>query len=301
MTEPLRQIGEKAARQLANTTKTPPLWRGATPRWLTQMVPWVPVEAGVFRLNQALDEEFGVKCTPVQGEALPIGVSNYDTQPREYVLSSIATTIEVDTRISDLFRSPMDQVKEQLSLAVEKLKEKQEGELLNNRSYGLLHTADPEMRIAPRKGPPTPDDLDSLIALVWKEPAFFLAHPKAIAAFGRECTRRGVPPPTVSLFGSPFLTWRGLPLVPSDKLPIKGNKTDILLMRTGERKRGVVGLFQPGIPGEVSPSLSVRFMGIHQNGAAAYLLSLYCSVAILTHDALGVLEGVTIDHFHEYP
>jgi len=49
---------------------------------------------------------------------------------------------------------------------------------------------------------------------VWKEPAFFLAHPKAIAAFGRECTRRGVAPPTASLFGSQFLTWRGLPLVP---------------------------------------------------------------------------------------
>jgi hypothetical protein len=64
----------------------------------------------------------------------------------------------------------MDQVKEQLSLTVEKLKEKQENELLNNRSYGLLHNADPEMRIKPRKGPPTPDDLDELISLVWKEP-----------------------------------------------------------------------------------------------------------------------------------
>jgi hypothetical protein len=156
------------------------------------------------------------------------------------------------------------------------------------------------MRIKTRKGPPTPDDLDELIATVWKEPAFFLAHPKAIAAFGRECTRRGVPPPTVNLFGSPFLTWRGLPLVPSDKLPIKDKKTEILLMRVGERKRGVVGLFQPGLPGEVSPSLSVRMMGISQKGAAQYLISLYCSVAVLTHDALGALEGVTVDHFHEY-
>jgi hypothetical protein len=94
----------------------------------------------------------------------------------------------------------MEQVR-QLTLAVEKLKEKQEGELLNNRSYGLLNNADPEMRIKPRTGPPTPDDLDELIATVWKEPAFFLAHPKTIAAFGRECTRRGVPPPTVSLVG----------------------------------------------------------------------------------------------------
>ncbi|MCC7385141.1 MAG: hypothetical protein IT384_25060 [Deltaproteobacteria bacterium] len=300
MADALRTIGEKAARQLANTTKTPPQWRGATPRWLTQLIPWTPVEAGVYRVNQALDGDFAVKCTPEPGDLLPVGLSNYETQPREYVLSSITTTIEVDTRVSDLFRSPMDQVKEQLTLAVEKLKEKQEHELLNNRSYGLLHNADPEMRIKSRKGTPTPDDLDELIATVWKEPAFFLAHPKAIAAFGRECTRRGVPPPTLSLFGSSFLTWRGLPLVPSDKLPIKGHKTDILLLRTGERKRGCIGLFQPGIPGEVSPSLSVRFMGINPHGGAAYLLSLYCSVAILTHDALGVLEGVAIDHYHEY-
>jgi hypothetical protein len=295
-----RSIGEKEARQLANTTKTPPQWRGATPRWLTQMIPWTPVEAGVYRVNQALDDDFAVKCSPEPGDPLPVGVSHYETQPREYVLASISTTIEVDTRVSDLFRSPMEQTKEQLSLAVEKMKEKQESELLNNRSYGLLHNADPEMRIKPRKGPPTPDDLDELIATVWKEPAFFLAHPKAIASFGRECTRRGVPPPTVNLFGSPFLTWRGLPLVPSDKIPMKGNKTDMLLLRVGERKRGVIGLFQPGLPGEVSPSLSVRMMGITQSGAAQYLLSLYCSVALLTHDALGVLEGVTVDHYHEY-
>jgi hypothetical protein len=300
MADPKRSIGEKAARQLANTTKTPPQWRGATPRWLPQMLPWTPVEAGVYRVNQALDDDFAMKCSPEPGEVLPIGVSDYETQPREYILSSINTTIEVDTRVSDLFRSPMEQVKEQLSLTVDKLKEKQESELLNNRAYGLLHNADPEMRIKPRSGPPTPDDLDELIATVWKEPAFFVAHPRAIAAFGRECTRRGVPPPTLTLFGSPFLTWRGLPLVPSDKVPLKGNKTDILLLRVGERKRGCVGLFQPGIPGEVSPSLSIRLMGINQQGGAQYLLSLYCSVAILTHDAVGVLEGVVIDRYHEY-
>jgi hypothetical protein len=71
-------------------------------------------------------------------------------------------------------------------------------------------------------------------------------------------------------------------------------------MRVGERKRGVVGLFQPGLPGEVSPSLSVRMMGLNQRGGAQYLLSLYCSVAVLTHDALGALEGVTLDHYHAY-
>jgi hypothetical protein len=293
-------LGERAARQLANTTKTPPQWVGSTPRWLTQMLPWTPVEAGVYRVNQALDDDFALTCTPTPGDDLPVGFNDYNPQPREYVLSSINSTIEVATRISDLFRSPMDQVKEQLTLAVERLKEEQEDQLVNNANYGLLNNADPDMRIKTRKGPPTPDDLDQLIATVWKEPAFFLAHPLAIAAFGRECTRRGVPPATVNLFGSHFLTWRGLPLVACDKLHLEGNKTNILLLRTGERKRGVIGLFQPGLPGEVSPSLSIRLMGINQRGGAQYLLALYCSAAVLTHDALGVLEGVVVDSFHDY-
>lgn len=300
-TNPQWSIGEKAARQLANTTKTPPQWRGASPRWLTQLLPWTPVEAGVYRVNQAVDAEFAVKCTPEPGEALPVGLTDYELQPREYSLTSITTTIEVDTRVSDLYRSPMDQVKEQLTLTVEKLKEKQESELLNNKQYGLLNNVDPDMRVKPRKGQgPTPDDMDELIATVWKEPAYFVAHPKAIAAFGRECTRRGVPPPTVGLFGANFLSWRGIPLIPCDKIAVKANKTDILLMRVGERKRGCIGLFQPGLPGEISPSLSVRLMGINQRGGASYLLSLYCSVAVLTHDALGVLEGVAVNHYHEY-
>jgi hypothetical protein len=75
-------LGERAARQLANTTKTPPQWRGATPRWLTQMLPWTPVEAGVYRVNQALDDKFAVKCSPEPGEELPIGFSDYEAQPR---------------------------------------------------------------------------------------------------------------------------------------------------------------------------------------------------------------------------
>jgi hypothetical protein len=287
------------ARQLSDTTKTPPQWVGSTPRWLVQLLPWTPVEAGVYRVNRVIDNKFAVECTPEDGSELPIAEIRYDAAPREYTLTTVTTTVQVSTRISDLFRSPMDQVKEQLTVAVERIKEKQEDELVNNGEYGLLNSVHESMVVKPRTGAPTPDDLDELIARVWKEPSFFLAHPRAIAAFGRECTRRGVPPPTTTLFGSPVLTWRGLPLVPCDKLHISGRKTDILLMRTGEKKRGVVGLFQPGIPGEVSPSMSIRFMGINQRGAASYLISLYCSSAVLTEDAIGALQGVEIDHYHD--
>ncbi|HEY8213705.1 MAG TPA: hypothetical protein VIG36_06200, partial [Methylocystis sp.] len=216
--------------------------------------------------------------------------------------NAVTTILDVQTRVSDLYNHPYDQIQEQVRLLTEKVKEKQEAELINNAEYGFLANAHPSMKISTRTGAPQPDDLDDLIAKVWKEPAFFLAHPRAIAAFGRECTRRGVPPPTVTLFGSPFVTWRGLPLIPSDKLYVdEAGKTNILLLRTGEKKQGVVGLFQPGVPGEVAPSLSVRFMGINRKAIASYLISLYCSAAVLTHDALGVLEDVDVGKYHKYP
>jgi Phage capsid-like protein len=298
--DPVHLLGERAARQLSNTTKTPPQWVGNTPRWLVQLLPWTPVEAGVYRVNRVINNKFAVECTPDDADDLPVASISYEDKPREYTLTTVTTTVQVHTRISDLFRSPMDQVKEQLTVAVDRMKEKQEDELVNNGNYGLLNSVDDAMRVKPRAGAPTPDDLDELITRVWKEPGFFLAHPLAIAAFGRECTRRGVPPATVSLFGTPVITWRGLPLVPCDKLHVSGNKTDILLLRTGEKKRGVVGLFQPGVPGEVSPSLSIRFMGLNQNGSASYLIALYCSSAVLAEDAIGVLQGVEVDRYHDY-
>jgi hypothetical protein len=164
----------------------------------------------------------------------------------------------------------------------------------------MLHNVDPSHVVKTRTGPPTPDDLDELLTHVWKEPGFFLMHPKAIAAFGREFTLRGVPPPTVSLFGSQFVTWRGVPLIPSDKVPLSEGKTKILLIRTGERRQGVVGLYQPNLPGQQTPGLSVRFMGINDKAIASYLVSLYCSLAVLTADALSVLDDVGTDTYHEY-
>ena len=160
----------------------------------------------------------------------------------------------MQTRISDLYRSPMDQVREQLGVLIEMVKERQENELVNNANYGLLNSVAPvDARRDAQRARPRPTISTSSSRKVWKEPAFFLAHPRAIAAFGRECTRRGVPPPTVTLFGSPFSPGAGFRIVPSDKLHVDGRRradahSNILLLRTGEKKRGVVGLFQPGIP-----------------------------------------------------
>jgi hypothetical protein len=165
----------------------------------------------------------------------------------------------------------------------------------------LLHEVVPGQRINARKGTPTPDDIDELLTLVWKKPAFFLAHPKAVAAFGREATRRGVPPATVSIFGSQFVTWRGIPFVPTDKLSIDAEgRTSILLLRVGESQQGVVGLQKSGVTGEVEPGLSVRYMGTNENSIAAHLVTRYFSAAVLTDDAIARLDNVSVNFYHEY-
>ena len=296
-------LREESAFQLANVTKTAPQFGAITPRWLVRFLDWKPLEAGTFRVNK-VDENKAIEsvCDHSDESKLASTFVDYLDKPREYRLSSINAVLNVHTRVSDLLSNPYDQVREQLRLLIESVKEKQESELLNNADYGLLNNVTDSQKITTRKGAPTPDDLDELLTKVWKEPSLFLAHPRAIAAFGRECTRRGVPPPTVTLFGTPFLTWRGVPLIPSNKFAVrsKDQKSKILLLRVGEKKQGVVGLFQPGLPGEQSPGLSVRFMGIDQRALASYLVSLYCSAAVLTDDAIALLEGVDVGQYHEY-
>jgi hypothetical protein len=235
---------------------------------------------------------------------LPKTFADYDPEPIEYHLSAVQTVLGMHTRVGDLYSNAHDQLEEQIRLTVESMKEREEFEILNNPEFGLLHVAAPEMRVPTRTGPPTPDDLDELIARVWKKPGFFLAHPRAIAAFGRECTRRGVPPSTVMMGGAPFITWRGIPLVPTDKLDVELSRhgrmvSDILLMRVGE-DQGVVGLHPAALKSERTPGVSVVFNGIDTQGIAHYLVSAYFGAAVLTPDALGVLEGAEVGNYHDY-
>lgn len=226
---------------------------------------------------------------------LPGTFVDYESSPREYELSVAQTVLQIHTRVADLFNEPMNQTEQQLRLTVEALKERKEHELINSRDFGLLHNADLKQRIHTRTGAPTPDDMDELLATVWKDPSFFLAHPRAIAAFGQECSRRGIYPTSIDVGGNMVPAWRGVPIYPCNKIPVSESRTtSIMLMRTGEKNQGVIGLHHAGIPDEIEPSLNVRFMGINEKAVISYLISSYYSAAVLVPDALGILESVEI-------
>ncbi|MCP4542985.1 MAG: cyclic nucleotide-binding domain-containing protein [Chloroflexi bacterium] len=263
-----------------------------------------------YELKDLIMNEFGESLIDVssfhsEDADITNTVVDYDEYPKEYALNIIQGAVKIHTRVLDLYNDPHLQYAEQVRLATETFKERQEWEMINNPEFGLLYAAPRSMRVHTRAGAPTPDDMDELLTKVWKKPAFFLAHPRAIAAFGRECTWRGVPPVAIELFGSSFITWRGVPLIPCDKLMLNhatgSPTTSILLMRVGESEQGVVGLHQSGTEGEIMPGLSIRFMGIDQKAIANYLMTLYYSVVVLVDDALGVLENVDVANYYEYP
>ena len=306
-------LGKKAAYNLADISKTRPQYGALTPKWLTKVLEFKGLDSGIYRVNRVKEGEtpLDVLCSSTKkSDIIPEGFVEYEEKPREYQLASISTIINVDTAVQDVYSSPYDQAKLQLELAIESLRERQEIQLINNDDYGLLKNIADSQRIQPvsASGAPTPDDLDELITKVWKEPSFFLAHPRAIAAFERECTKRGVPPVTTDIAGGRFIVWRGIPIIPTNKLLVDGvkepksksGKTNILLIRTGEAKRGVIGLYQRGMQNEQSRGLSVRFRGIDNKGVASYLLSLYCSAAILADDAIAVLEDVEVGEYYDY-
>jgi hypothetical protein len=244
--------------------------------------------------NEHGEAEISLASGHVGEPVLPGTFVDYELSPREYELSVAQTVLQVHTRVADLYNQPMNQVEQQLRLTIEALRERQEHELVNNREFGLLHNADFGQRIYPRSGPPTPDDLDELLSRRRKS-RFFLAHPRTIAAFGRECSRRGIYPQTVEVDGHGVSSWRGVPIFPCNKIPIDDAGTSsIIIMRTGVDDEGVIGLHQAGIPYEVEPSLSVRFMGINDKAVLSYLVSAYYSAAVLVPDALGILENVEI-------
>lgn len=173
-------LSAPAARNLATATVTVPQYTEITPRWLHKLLPWVDVDGGVYRVNRVAKaakgqpaNEFGevkVDLLNVAGgePKLPTTFVDYDEDPREYHLSTIQTVLRTHTRVTDLYSNKIDQLREQIRLTVEAVKEKEEWELINNPDFGLLKEVSAAQTIETRKGAPTPDDLDELLSLVWK-------------------------------------------------------------------------------------------------------------------------------------
>lgn len=93
-------LGDVAARTLSNATKTIPMMGTITPRWLTHLLQWVPVEAGIYRVNKVKDpDRVTVDCSAKDERELPATYVDYEEWGREYVLSAVNTVLDVHVRV----------------------------------------------------------------------------------------------------------------------------------------------------------------------------------------------------------
>ncbi|QEK38688.1 family 2B encapsulin nanocompartment shell protein [Candidatus Cytomitobacter primus] len=235
---------------------------------------------------------------------MPKSYIKYDEAPEEVELDVIQSVLGIHSRIHELYNNPHPQLESQLKILIQNILEREEWEIFNNANHGLLNQVACDRKITTRTGPPTPDDMDELLSVLWKDPSVIVAHPKAIAAFARECTKRGVPPVIIRMFGSNLITWRGVPLVPCDKIGIMKRPdglafTNMIAMRLGMEKQGVIGLNKADISYGGIPSLSVRPMNTDDMSVINYLITKYYNVAVLVPDALAMLCNIEIGHYND--
>jgi hypothetical protein len=311
---------------LSSSHKSRPYWEGRSPRWICQMMvqrACVPVTGGIYRLNKVAEPFIPVQVstgTPLvnlpsqnlhiahshsEGSTLDSSYAAYDEAPREIHLQPIQTVVKMHTRIPALYSTHHNQLEMQLSLSAEWMYESKENLIFNHPDWGLVNNVAPRLQLK-SDGGPTPDLLDDMLSRIWKMPDVFVMHPEAIAVFAQECTKRGITLETMEFNGGHFICWRGLPLLPTNKLyltdgkgqvlqdrKVGASKTSILLLRMGEDKQGVISLYAAGTEGSPRfPFITVDFMGISDESVASYLMTMYAAIAVLTAGALCKAEVV---------
>lgn len=245
-----------------------------------------------------------------EGDPVDTSLAIYDPEPPRVHLEVIRAVVRMPTHVPEIYSETHDQLQAQLNVTSEFIYETKENLVFNHPTYGLLNNVDSSMQFEVDT-PPSPDVLDDLLALAWKRPDCFLMHPEALARFHREATARGVHLESVELFGHAFTTWRGLPICPTNKLKVltaggaeadessgeplrpvttRGGArctTDILLIRIGQEKAGVVSLYAADVESNATlPFIKVELMGRSDEAVVSYLLTTYAAVAVLSPGAL---------------
>ena len=320
----------ESARVLSDVQKSRPFWGGRSPKWICQVIQsiesgCIPVTGGAYQVNR-VDQPFlpiqvshsesptrlpsrdlRISNSHLEGTLLDVSYADYDREPRVVELATIQSVVKVHTRVEALYSDRFDQVEQQLTIAADYMYETKENLIFNHPDYGLLNNVAPKLMIEDA-GLPTPSVLDELLSRVWKMPDFFVMHPEALEVFHQQCNSHGLAPEAVQMFGASFTAWRGLPILPTNKLHLIAGgeeiadssmvdrtpgeaKSHVMLMRIGELKQGVVSLYAAGSEGsDRFPFINVDFMSHSDEAISSYLMTMYAAMAVCTPGALACAE-----------
>ena len=293
------------AKHVALPHKTKPFWEKTTPRWIDKFVDTIGIENGIYQINKVSDDSNQVKFDISEYGQIPESNVSFDPKPERIELVSIETLIKVPAKINDIYNIPHNQTDIQVSLTLEKIFEKKEQLLFyfgmtediydeGQTKYGLYNYCKTKNKCMTYKGSSfNLNILDEMLSNVWIKPTMFILHPELLKLVLSACTTAGIYPGYVEMFGATFSTWRGIPLVPCDKL-FRKNTYDIFLIRTGERDNGVVQLYNNNISANGVPSLVVKENSTDDYGLISYRVSYYFNIAVLSKDSVFLCEFTPI-------
>jgi len=279
-------IHVKDAKQLIEINKTAPIWEDSTPRWLLKMLETKGIENTTFRINKVKSINKiiidGLEYEPVIQDNI-----EYHHQPAEIELATIETMIKVPSKIYDVMNHPHNQTCNQIKLTIQHIYEQQEKYFINNLDTGLISFCTKNNRVREYNNQVNPDILDDLLSLVWIKPTFYLMHPISLSEFCKACNSKGLNTGSMELFGYQFVTWRGLPICTSDKIPynIKSH-TFVFLIRSGFNDSGVIQLYNQTPTKSGHQGVFIETSMIDHLGNISTRITTYTNVAILSTEAI---------------
>lgn len=274
----------KDAKQLAEVNKSEAIWEQSTPKWLLKILDRKGIENTTFRINKVNSIN---KVTINDNEYGPMTHDNIELnhQPTEIEIVPIETQIKIPSRIYDVMNYPHNQMNQQVRLTLDNIYEQQERYFINNPDTGLIAYCTANGRTKQYATSVTPDILDELLAQVWIKPTFYLMHPNSLSQFCRACNAQSLNTGTVELFGYSFVTWRGLPIITSDKIPHDKN-TQIFLIRTGTKDSGVVQLYNMTPTKSGHPGVFIETSQTDKLGTVSTRITLYTNIVVLSKEAI---------------
>jgi hypothetical protein len=294
-----KQLHSKEAKVLAHTHKSKPFWEEKTPKHLLKILEKVGIKTNIYRINK-VNSIITVDSDLIEGNEIDIDNACYDDYPSAVKLRPLQTILQLPFETLNLLNDPYNQLDIQFELVIEKLLEEKEDHIVKN----LVEICNQRNLIHQKTNMyPTPNNLDIMTEYVWKHPDFYLMHPKCITKFCQECTARGVCIGTIEMNGRPVLTWRDIPIIISDKIPIEQNgDTYVLLIRMEESENGVFEIYnkhENTNHNNINEDLLKKFNDngvfiqtrqVNKSGMESYVFSLFYNIVVPVNDAITCLK-----------
>lgn len=260
----------------------------STPRWMCKFLDEVDIPNGTYQINKAISKGPIDRETDEYGNVSE-GNIPYIKDPHVVKLYAVETILKIPSTVLDIYNIPHGQLTQQLKLTLEMIMEASEDLSFFHENYGLLPYCKEHDRMLDPESKNLPHILDTMMEHVWIKPSFFVMHQSSLRQLLFDCTSMGIYPSTIDVFGCSFISWRGIPILPSNKLD-NGGKSYIFLMRTGEDVRGVVMLKNSSLTHNKIKSLSVKEKSTDSKGISSFHIAYYCNVAVLSPDAIICVE-----------